>query len=222
MTTKIKKTVIILSGGMDSATLLYHLHAEGHELKALAIDYGQRHGKELEGAQRLANYLDVPFSKVDLASVAKLLQGSSQTDTTVDVPEGHYSDENMKLTVVPNRNMIMLAVAIGHAASLGYRNVAYGAHSGDHAIYPDCREEFASAMNTAALLCDWNKVNLIRPFIEMDKGDICILGNKLKVPWKDTWTCYKGLEKSCGKCGSCTERLEAFEKAGVTDPLHYA
>lgn len=214
-----KKTVLILSGGMDSATLLHHLLERGHLVKALGINYGQRHARELACARAQAEDVGVPYTEVDLSALTELLAGSSQTDPRVEVPEGNYTDENMKLTVVPNRNMIMLSVAIGHAVSLKYDSVAYGAHSGDHAIYPDCREEFASVMNAAAMLCDWHRVSLIRPFIDMDKGDICILGAKLGVEWNKTWTCYKGLEHPCGKCGSCVERAEAFQKAGVIDPL---
>ena len=213
------KTVIILSGGMDSATLLYSLAAQGYELKALGFNYGQRHKIELECARGLAASKGVPYEEVDLSSVTQLLKGSSQTDSAVDVPEGHYSDENMKLTVVPNRNMIMLSVAIGHAISLGYDSVAYGAHSGDHAIYPDCRSDFADGLNDLAKKCDWRPIELLRPFINFDKGDICQLGALLDVPWAQTWTCYKGQAKPCGKCGSCVERAEAFELAGVRDLL---
>lgn len=215
------KVVLIQSGGMDSTTLLYHLLAEGHEVKCLGIDYGQRHGKELIHARALCDELGVEFRVADLSGINGLLAGSSQTSDEVEVPEGHYADENMKLTVVPNRNMIMLAVAIGWAVSLEYDAVAYAAHSGDHTIYPDCRPEFADVMSAAAAISNWHRVALLRPFIEMSKADIAALGSELCVPYGKTWTCYKGQAEHCGKCGTCVERIEAFELAGVPDPTTY-
>ena len=211
--------VAIVSGGMDSATMLYQLLKSSHVVKALSFDYGQRHKKEIQAAQFLCQLNGVEHEVVDLTILRPLLDSSSLTNDSIDVPDGHYSDETMKLTVVPNRNMIMLSIAIGHAVRLQADFVAYGAHSGDHAIYPDCREEFASAMNVVSMLCDWHKVRLMRPFIDMDKADIASLGDSLGVPWEHTWTCYKGLEKHCGTCGSCTERIEAFDLAGVVDPM---
>ena len=211
--------VAIISGGMDSATMLYALLDMGYEVKALSFDYGQRHSKELLSADRLCHRKGVDWDLVKLESLRGLLSGSSLTSDDIDVPEGHYEEESMKLTVVPNRNMIMLSMAIGHAISVDAKSVAYGAHSGDHAIYPDCREEFAQAMSLAASLCDWKKIALIRPFIDKNKADIAELGHKLGVPWQDTWTCYKGGERHCGKCGACGERIEAFDLAGVIDPM---
>jgi len=204
---------------MDSATLLWHLLAAGDEVKALTVDYGQRHRREIDSAVLLAKCAGVPHDIADLSGLRRLLSGSALTDGAVAVPHGHYAEESMKLTVVPNRNMILLAVAIGHAVSLGFGAVSYGAHSGDHAIYPDCREVFASAMNTAAMLCDWQEIRLVRPFIGMTKGEIARLGGRLGVPFHLTWTCYEGGELPCGKCGACVERREAFEFAGIEDPL---
>lgn len=216
-----ERAVVIYSGGMDSTVLLYLLRSEGVEVKALGIDYGQRHRIELSYAAAIAGALNVPFEVADLSGVTRLLAGSSQTSPEIPVPEGHYAAENMKLTVVPNRNMIMLAVAIGHAISIGYPVVAYGAHAGDHAIYPDCRPEFAAAMEAVAGLCDYQPIRLVRPFMHADKATICKIGDQLGVPFFATWSCYKGGVKHCGKCGTCVERREAFQLAGVVDPTLY-
>lgn len=212
------KTLLIYSGGMDSTVLMHHLKTQGHEVSALGIDYGQRHGRELEHAKRLAEKLGVPFQVANLADLRHLLKGSSQTDDSVPVPEGHYEAESMKATVVANRNMIMLAVAAGHAISLGCGAVAYAAHAGDHAIYADCRPEFADALDRALALADWRPVRLERPFIKMTKAEIASLGYALKVPFEETWSCYKGGDLHCGRCGTCVERKEAL---GAEDPTQY-
>jgi 7-cyano-7-deazaguanine synthase len=215
------KIVLIYSGGLDSTTLLYHLLSEGHTVKCLSIDYGQRHKKELEAAKRICKDIGIVHQVADLRGITHLIKGSSQSDLSVPVPEGYYASENMKLTVVPNRNMIMLSVAIGWAVSSKFDAVAYGAHAGDHEIYPDCRPEFASAMDTAALLCDWRKIKLIRPFIDETKEDIVQIGIGLDVPFEKTWTCYKGEKLPCGVCGSCQERRAAFKAAEAEDPVKY-
>lgn len=213
------KTALILSGGMDSATLLYHLLEQGDEVICLTFNYGQRHKKEIELARQLAEYVSCKWQLVDLSGLKDLIKGNSQTDDSIPVPEGHYAEENMKLTIVPNRNMMMLAIAGAVALSEKCDRLAYGAHAGDHAIYPDCRLEFVIAMRVAFGLCDWNKLDLIVPFQEKSKGDIAKRGLELGVPYEKTWTCYAGQEKPCGKCGACTERREAFEFAGQPDPL---
>jgi 7-cyano-7-deazaguanine synthase len=215
------KTIVVLSGGMESATLLYHLARVGHEVRAISVNYGQRHARELRAAVELSRLVNVEHVVADLTGISPLLGNNSLSGRGVDVPEGHYADETMKLTVVPNRNMILLAVATAWAVSLKYDAVAYGAHTGDHTIYPDCRPEFAEALDKAVQLCDWHKVRLMRPFVEMDKSQIAQLGHSLGVPFHLTWTCYKGGERHCGKCGSCSERREAFAKAGITDPTVY-
>ncbi len=127
----------------------------------------------------------------------------------------------MKITVVPNRNMILLSLAVGYAITIGAKKVFYGAHAGDHAIYPDCRREFVAAMKRAIPVADWAAVELEAPYLDLDKGDIAIRGKNLGVDYSLTWTCYKGGDKACGKCGACRERLEAFWKAGMTDPVEY-
>jgi 7-cyano-7-deazaguanine synthase len=213
------KTVLILSGGMDSATLLYDLIAHGDSVEAIGVNYKQRHGKELACAADLCSGLGVRFDVLDLSSLSGFLTGSSQSDPSVPVPFGKYDEPSMKLTVVPNRNMFMLAAAGAIAIARKADRLAYGAHAGDHTIYPDCRPEFVDAMGKAFGLCDWHPLGLHAPYIDITKGDICKRGVALGVPYEKTWTCYVGSDRPCGKCGSCTERAEAFEFAGVPDPL---
>jgi len=216
------KTVLIYSGGLDSSVLLYHLRAAGHEIHALSVDYGQRHRCELDCAAQLCAKLQIKNPVADLSGLQPLLAGSSLTSPEIEVAEGHYTEENMKSTVVPNRNMILLAIATGHALSIQATQIAYAAHSGDHAIYPDCRNEFADAMATAIELADWEKVELSRPFVNWTKADIVRRGAELGLPFEQTWSCYKGGELHCGRCGTCIERREAFDLAKVNDPTRYA
>lgn len=214
------KVVIILSGGMDSTVLLYAYLREGHEVEALSFNYGQRHSKELFHAEEICKSLNVPHKVVDLSHIKNLLQGSSLT-SDIPVPEGHYAEESMKATVVPNRNMIMLSIAAGYAISIKAKILAYAAHAGDHTIYPDCRPEFAEIMRAAFKRCDWHSLELETPFVQLKKSDLAKLGSDLGVPFEKTWSCYKGGEIHCGKCGTCVERIEAFKDAGVKDPTIY-
>mgnify|MGYP001296771572 CR=1 FL=1 len=216
------KSLVVHSGGMDSTVLLYQLLQAGDEVKALSINYGQRHSRELEAARALCAELGVEHRVADLSGLSDLLAGSALTSSDIEVPEGHYAEDNMKATVVPNRNMILLSVAAGWAISSKYDRIAYAAHSGDHAIYPDCRNEFAEALDGAIRLADWHEVSLYRPFVDMTKADIVSLGAKLGVPFEKTWSCYKGQDLHCGRCGTCVERREAFYLAGVEDPTTYA
>ena len=207
------KLVAIVSGGMDSVTMLYDLVKQGHDVKALSFNYGQRHKKELKCAKKVCKKLGVEHKLVKLLSITDLISNSALTGN-VEVPEGHYADESMKLTVVPNRNMIMLSIAIGYAENLKYEAVAYGNHQGDHAIYPDCRKEFVEALDKASQLGTYNQIKLIGPYTELTKGDIALKGLQLGIKYgKETWTCYKGEKKPCGKCGSCVEREEALQFA---------
>lgn len=227
-----KKTVLIYSGGLDSTVLLYDLAVrQSRAVFALSIDYGQRHRHELAHAAHIVELLNnealpakpVQHHVLDLSNMRPLLKGSSQTDNGVSVPHGHYAEESMKLTVVPNRNMVMLSLATAWAISEKADDVAYAAHAGDHAIYPDCRPAFRDAMNSAMHKADWHLVNLNTPYIGMTKADIVRHGAKLGVPFKITYSCYEGEAfKHCGKCGTCTERIEAFALAGVIDPTEYA
>lgn len=217
-----RKVVVVLSGGMDSTTLLYHHIAMRDIVRAISVDYGQRHRKELLCAEKTCRGLGVPWECADLKGLRVILPGSALTDNAVNVPHGHYEDESMKKTVVPNRNMILLAIALGHGIAHDYGYVSYAAHMGDHAIYPDCRPEFAMAMGRAAALCDWAPMRLLRPFVRMDKARIAALGDSMNVDWSNTWSCYEGGKLHCGKCGTCVERREAFQMASVEDPTIYA
>lgn len=216
------KTVIVYSGGLDSTVLLYHLRVAGHELHALSIDYGQRHRCELDRAAAICLELGIRHQTADLSAIQPLLAGSSLTSPEIEVAEGHYTEESMKSTVVPNRNMIFLSIATGHALSIKAGQIAYAAHSGDHAIYPDCRNAFADTMAAAIELADWEKVELIRPFVDWTKADIVRRGAELGVPFAQTWSCYKGGQLHCGRCGTCIERREAFDLAALDDPTLYA
>lgn len=214
---KNKKAVVIISGGMDSTVLLYKMIANGFKCYALSFDYGQRHRKELEFAKKTCDKLNISHKVVDVTSINQLLQGSSLTSNYIDVPEGHYEHESMKQTVVPNRNAIMLSLAVGYAVSLQAGTVAFGAHGGDHEIYLDCREEFVKALNKSTMIANYQPVRVIAPFLKLDKGDIAILGSELGVNFAQTWTCYKGQDKPCGKCGACRERADAMKKAGINE-----
>lgn len=216
------KIVMCYSGGLDSTVLLYNLkYRLGCEVRCLAVDYGQRHRRELLSASKIAKLNACDFRVADLSALNFLFAGSSQTSGGVEVPEGHYAEESMKATIVPNRNMVLLSLATAWAVATKSEQVAYAAHAGDHAIYPDCREDFAEALGNAITLCDWHKVALVRPFVEMTKAEIVRLGAALGVPFEITWSCYKGQQVHCGKCGTCVERREAFELAKVIDPTIY-
>lgn len=212
--------VLLYSGGLDSTVLLYHLRSEGHEVRCLSVDYGQRHARELAAARSICEGLGVEQRLVDLGSVTPLLAGSALTGE-VSVPLKPYDAESLKTTVVPNRNMMMLSVATAWAVSLKYNAVAYAAHGGDHEIYPDCRPAFAEAMDRAMQLCDWHPVRLLPVFVGRSKADLVNIGEELGVPFGETWSCYLGGAAHCGRCGTCVERREAFESAGVTDPTVY-
>lgn len=215
-----KSSIVIVSGGMDSVTLLHHLHSKGEAVIGLSIDYGQRHRKELTFAKEQCDIIGVEHVLADASGWGKIIPSSSLTGDIL-VPEGHYAEESMKQTVVPNRNMLLLSFAVSLAVSRGAGKVAYGAHSGDHAIYPDCREDFYKAMASAIALCDYGPPKLIAPFVTLSKADIVKIGLTLGVDYSKTWTCYKGEEVACGKCGTCVERLEAFALNGAYDPLPY-
>lgn len=217
----IKSCVLIYSGGLDSTALLYSLIKMKAEVVALSFNYGQRHVKELAGAAVIARKAGVKHHVIDLSPLGMILQ-SNLTDNSKEVPEGHYAEESMKATVVPNRNMIMLSIAIGHAISLKYNHVAYAAHGGDHTIYPDCRPEFVDKMDSVARICDWRGVKIYAPFLKFTKAECVKVGVDSGAPLGLTWSCYKGLGVHCGKCGSCTERKEAFKVAGVEDPTEYS
>lgn len=218
----VDKAIVIISGGMDSTTLLYDIKNLDYDIYALSFDYNQRHKRELDMAKLTCEKLRINHKIIDLKQIgSELLQGSSLTSDAISTPHGNYADENMKLTVVPNRNMIMLSLALGYAFSIGAEEIFYGAHAGDHTIYPDCRPEFLDAMNRVADLADWKRAEIKAPYAHIDKGDIVKKGIELGVDYSLTYTCYEGETLACGKCGSCQERIEAFKKAGVPDPVKY-
>jgi 7-cyano-7-deazaguanine synthase len=217
--------IVAASGGLDSTVLAYWLGAMGAKLTLLSFDYGQRHRVELDHAATIARLLDSPYETVDLGSVGRLLSGSALTDTGVAVPDGYYTDESMRATVVPNRNAIMLDIAVAVAVARKADAVAFGAHAGDHAIYPDCRPEFveqftrsARTANEGLLIAEFE---ILAPFLSLTKTDIVRMGAALGVPFERTWSCYRGEAVHCGTCGTCTERREAFEQNGIDDPTTY-
>jgi len=214
------KVVVIYSGGMDSFTVLNRALKDGKEVYALSFDYGQRHVKELECAASVCNALNVHHKVIDISAINQLLAGSSLTDD-IEIPEGHYEAESMKSTIVPNRNMILLSLAVGYAVSVKAEQVYYGAHAGDHAIYPDCRPEFVMKMNDVCQIANYEPVEIFSPYLNVSKTDILADGIQMNLDYSNTWTCYNGREKACGKCGACQERLEAFTENGIVDPIEY-
>lgn len=216
-------TIALLSGGMDSTVLVGHLLDCGHAVDAVSILYGQRHRCELYAATVIARHYNIRHDVVDIESVGALLGGSALTDD-IPVPDGHYAEESMRATVVPNRNAIMLTIAAGVAVARGAQKVATAVHAGDHFIYPDCRPEFIAALDLAIRTGTdgFGSVEVEAPFIKIGKHDICALGHRLDAPLDLTWSCYKGGDEHCGTCGTCVERIEAFALAGVPDPTAYA
>lgn len=222
-------SVVLLSGGMDSTTALALAIREDvfSAVLALSFDYGQRHRtRELAASREIARHFEVERILVDLQSIGELLAGSALTEDGISVPDGHYTDETMKSTVVPNRNSIMLSVAFGIARARGATKVWAGIHAGDHAIYPDCREEYAQSFRTTMLLANIDlpsaqRIQLVTPFIQMSKQEIVEKGLWSGVPYHLTYSCYKGGQLHCGTCGTCVERKEAFELAKVGDPTQY-
>jgi len=223
--------VAIVSGGMDSVTLAHLIKRHDPEARLIIVsfDYGQRHQIELDYARYQARILESEHKIVDLRSMSIHLHGSSLTSSEVEVPDGHYSDESMKATVVPNRNMIMLSIAGGIAVAEGAQYVATAVHAGDHFIYPDCRPEFVeqAARTIKAATADgfgsWDDKHGViwAPFINIGKHDIVSVGMGLGVNYHYTWSCYKGGDLHCGRCGTCVERKEAFQLANVVDPTNY-
>ena len=216
------RVVLIASGGLDSTTLLYRLIHEKKEIYALTFNYGQKHIKEVEFAKKNCEKFNINHKILSLESITHAgLFGNSSLTSEGSIPEGDYAEENMMSTVVPNRNMIMLSMALAYAISIGAGEVYYGAHAGDHAIYPDCRPEFVESMITVAKLCHYWPIEIKAPYLYISKGEILKEGINLNVDYSLTWTCYKGNEKACGECGSCVERLEAFAQNNIEDPLEY-
>ena len=214
--------LVILSGGLDSTTLLYFVKNQYPDevIGTITFDYDQKHKREIQSAIQTCVKLMVPIQIFSMKAFSSLAP-SALTTEEVEVPEGHYQADSMRATVVPNRNMVFLSLAIAYAVGKGASKVYMGVHSGDHSIYPDCRPEFILAMRQAAVLCDWKPILIEAPFLKMDKAQIVKVGIGLGVDYSKTWTCYNGGEKPCQKCGSCVERSEAFSKNGLVDPLNY-
>jgi 7-cyano-7-deazaguanine synthase len=206
---------------MDSVTALYQAHKDHEVVSALSFDYGSKHNAcELPMARLHAERLGIRHETVTLDFMDRLFQ-SDLLCSGGEIPEGHYAEENMKKTVVPFRNGIMLAVAAGFAESTGAEGLVIAAHSGDHAIYPDCREPFMHAMGEAIRSGTYAEIQLLRPFIHCDKAGIARCGADLGIDYRETWSCYKGGKIHCGVCGTCVERREAFLLAGINDPTEY-
>jgi 7-cyano-7-deazaguanine synthase len=215
------KAVVLVSGGMDSVTALYDAVESLEVVSGLSFHYGSKHNdSEIPFAAWHCNKLDVPHQIIRLDFVDALFK-SDLLQSGGEVPEGHYEEQNMKQTVVPFRNGIMLSIASGYAESMDAEALVIAAHSGDHAIYPDCREEFMVAMADAVRLGTYAGIKLVRPFIAMTKANIATRGSELGVDYSQTWSCYKGRSIHCGKCGTCVERREAFILAGTTDATVY-
>jgi 7-cyano-7-deazaguanine synthase len=216
------KTLVVCSGGLDSVTLAYKIAVEQTLTHIVSFDYGQRHSKELEYARRCGTRLGVTHDVLDITDIGRRLTGSALTNGEA-VPEGHYAEDTMRLTVVPNRNAIMLTIAFGIAMATRAQAVAAAMHGGDHFIYPDCRPSFVDAF--AAMqrfaLDGFAQIAFATPFLRWSKADIVREGARLDVPFAETWSCYKGGARHCGRCGTCVERREAFDLAGVDDPTAY-
>lgn len=214
-----KESVIILSGGMDSTTMLYEM--KDNISLAITFDYGSNHAKkEIECAKYHCKklgieHLIIPLDFIHQYFKSSLLEGANA------IPEGHYEDSNMKSTVVPFRNGIMLSIACGIAESRNLTHVLIANHSGDHAIYPDCRATFINSMSEAMSYGTYNHVKILAPYTGISKADIAKRGFMLGVDFTKTWSCYKGGNIHCGKCGTCVERKEAFELANIEDPTKY-
>ncbi|MCI5626236.1 MAG: 7-cyano-7-deazaguanine synthase QueC [Porphyromonadaceae bacterium] len=214
-----KDSIIVLSGGMDSVTLL---HSEKERIAlAVTFDYGSNHNaREIECARRQTALLGIEHIVIPLAFMGQYFK-SSLLSGADEIPEGNYDDENMRSTVVPFRNGIMLSVACGLAESRGLRHVLIANHGGDHAIYPDCRPGFVEAMGRAMEEGTYDGVSILAPFTDISKAEIARIGARLGVDYADTYSCYKGGERHCGRCGTCTERREAFRLASIPDPTIY-
>lgn len=214
-----KDCIIIVSGGMDSITLLYDM--KDRIALGVSFDYGSNHNaREIPFARLHCERLGIKHIVIELGFMHQYFK-SSLLEGADAVPEGHYADENMKSTVVPFRNGIMLAIAAGIAESNGLKYVMMANHGGDHTIYPDCRQEFVKAMSAATSIGTYPGIEVLAPYTNITKADIARRGKQLGIDYSETWSCYKGGEKHCGRCGTCVERKEAMQLAGITDTTDY-
>lgn len=219
------KAVIVLSGGLDSSTLAYYLHEKGYELICISFNYGQKQVRELESAAYITRQLNGIHHIIDLAFMNQYLQSSSLINAALNNPKENYAKENMLVTVVPNRNTMMLSLAWTIACANQAKAVAFGPHKGDNYVYADCRPDYFNALNLALRLGTIDSrdenLQLIAPFIDFTKAEIIQTGQKLGVPFAATWSCYDGQKQHCGKCGTCRQRKQAFIEAEITDPTEY-
>ncbi len=220
-----EKCVAIVSGGLDSVTMLFWLLDQvdpRYDPYVINFNYGQRHVKENEYAREICEDMKVSFKSVNVSAIKDLMYTGALMNDGVDVPEEHYEHESQKLTVVANRNAIFINLAVAYAVTVGANKVFYAAHFNDRSIYPDCRWEFVESQNmTAKLANDKPELEVIAPFVHNTKAEIVAIGTKLGINYGKTWSCYKGKDKPCGACGTCRERIEAFEKNGLVDPVEY-
>lgn len=214
-----KDSLIIVSGGMDSITLLYDKKDE--IALGISFDYGSNHNaREIPYAAEHCRRLGIKHITINLDFIHEYFK-SSLLEGAEAIPEGHYADDNMKSTVVPFRNGIMLSIAIGIAESNGLQKVLIANHGGDHAIYPDCRPAFIDAIDKTATEGTYNNCKVVAPYTNISKTDIARIGKALGIDYSETWSCYKGEEVHCGKCGTCVERREALAEAGIEDKTQY-
>jgi len=213
------RCVAIISGGLDSTVMLYDLAKQGYSINALSFRYGQKHSKEIECAKWHCRELGVVHELVEIP-LGKLFRSSALTNSEIEMPNAHYTHESQKVTVVPNRNMIMLAIAAGYAESIGAKELFYAAHANDEAIYPDCRPVFVNHLKETLEVGMYEAPQLIAPYVNITKAEVVTQGMKLQVPFERTWSCYQGNEKPCNFCGTCRERIESFMKNGIRDPLY--
>jgi len=216
------KVIVLVSGGMDSVAALYDARTSHEVVAAVSFNYGSKHNlREIPFAERHCEKLGVLHRVIPLAFMNELFT-SHLLASGGEIPDGHYEEQTMKQTVVPFRNGIMLAIAGGYAESIGAGGLVIAAHAGDHAIYPDCRETFMQSMGAALRSGTYAEVELLRPFIALNKAEVARRGHDLGVDFAQTWSCYKGGAIHCGTCGTCVERREAFLVAGLPDPTEYA
>ena len=220
-----KKVVLILSGGMDSTTLLYKYVKEGYLIECVSFDYGQKQKIELEHASHLTKMLNVKHRIIDVSFMKNILTKSSLINNDIAVPHGEYSKDNMLSTVVPNRNTILLSIAWAIACNENANILAYGAQCGDHYLYPDTRPDYFSAINLALRLgtedCRMDNLQLEAPLLHLNKEEVIALGLKYGVDYSLTYSCYEGNKLHCGECGACQNRKKAFAKLGLNDPIKY-
>ncbi len=220
------RAVLILSGGLDSSTLGYWLKNEGYsDLTCITFNYGQKHAIEIEFAKKIANNLKAQHHILDMTFLNAFLKGSSLTDDSVVIPHGEYTKENMQVTVVPNRNSMMLSLAWTVACTEKADVLACGIQSGDHYVYPDTRPDYFTSINLALRLGSkgsrQKNLNVIAPLISKSKAEVIKLGSELKVPFELTWSCYESGDMHCGLCGACQSRKQGFKEAAVTDHTNY-